>query len=48
LAPKRASKGSISVWYSSARIRRAKNRPPMIRLMPKQTPPCRPLAMLER
>ena len=46
-APKRASNGSISVWNSSARMRRAKNRPPRIRLMPKHTPPCRPLARLD-
>jgi hypothetical protein len=47
-APKRASNGSIRVWNSSARMRRAKNTPPMIRLMPKQTPPCKPLARLVR
>ena len=48
LLRRRASNGSISVWYSSARIRRAKNNPPMMRLMPKHTPPCSPVAMLDR
>ena len=47
LRPNLASNGSTSVVNPNDRMRLAKNKPPRIRLMPNERPPCRPSARLD-